>query len=184
MEEYSFATHIEQVAEKSCKESFRVIFDHFSPKIYAFALSKSLSEAEASDVVQEVLSSVWAKAKQFNSAKGNAQAWIFTIARNACYDVHRKNSKHSNHISSDDIWNMDEVDLPNTQNEMSEQVYFNEVKEHMNSLPPEQQEVLSALFIEGLSHKEYSLKYKVPLGTVKSRSRLALSKLKKIMEDK
>jgi RNA polymerase sigma-70 factor (ECF subfamily) len=127
---------------------------------------------------------VWIKAHTFDPAKSSAGTWIFTIARNTRIDLIRKYSKQweanntefdENILTADDIW-PGQTDDVYTQIETSHNK--KKILDLINELPLEQIAVIKIIFLEGLTHSEAASHLNVPLGTVKSRVRLALQKLK------
>jgi RNA polymerase sigma-70 factor (ECF subfamily) len=174
------------VAKNQDLEAFQALFDHFAPLIKAYARrvsDPSQSNEFAEELAQETMVKIWLKAKSFNSEKASASTWIFTVARNTRIDMIRKNFKHSdgsyefdeNTLEADDVWS------DNTQG-IEDEVAASQHHEIINNsialLPAEQIDVIKALFLEGLSHSEAAKLLNLPLGTVKSRVRLALQKLK------
>jgi RNA polymerase sigma-70 factor (ECF subfamily) len=167
---------LRQVAEKEDREAFARLFNHFAPLIKAFALSGStLAANHADELVQEVLLKVWQKAGGFNSRKAAASTWIYTIARNCRTDMYRRLQKFDTPISADDIWLEDAEDEPFV--EVQQRRSALKVRELLSQLPPEQGQILAKVYMEGKSHSEVAEELELPLGTVKSRVRLAMQKL-------
>ena len=175
------------VAQDRSRAAFLDLFEHFAPliKAYAFKVTE-LSKAEilAEELAQETMIKVWIKAHTFDPAKSSAGTWIFTIARNTRIDLIRKYSKQweanntefdENILTADDIW-PGQTDDVYTQIETSHNK--KKILDLINELPLEQIAVIKIIFLEGLTHSEAASHLNVPLGTVKSRVRLALQKLK------
>jgi len=178
-----------KVGRDNDRAAFRRLFDKFSPLIKAFAgrqLSGELHDGMAEDLVQETMIKVWQKAESFDPKKANASTWIFTIARNTRIDLLRKNIRHqSNRIANDhsgdgfyveDIWVENEDE--DVFNQLAMQRTAEMLKESMKELPEEQSFILEKAYLEDKSHSEIAVELSLPLGTVKSRVRLALSKLR------
>lgn len=175
------------------REAFRRLFDKFSPLIKAFAGRQApfdLSENMAEELVQETMIKVWQKAESFDPKKANASTWIFTIARNTRIDLIRKNARHQlNKASSnqadyefdvDDIWiDSDDEDVFN---QLAMQRSSENLHASLEDLPDEQAFILKKVYLEDKSHSEIAEELELPLGTVKSRVRLALSKLRLSVE--
>jgi RNA polymerase sigma-70 factor (ECF subfamily) len=147
----------------------------------AFALSGStLSANNADELVQEVMLKVWQKAGAFNPQKAAASTWIYTIARNCRTDFFRRLQKFDTPLSADDV----------TENLESEEAFMllhqrrsrDRIRELMNELPGDQKQILAKVYMEGKSHSEVAGELDIPLGTVKSRVRLALQKLQLVIE--
>lgn len=173
---------LQQVAESRDREAFSRLFSHFAPLIKAFAINGSaLAAAHADELVQEVMIKVWQKAKAFNPQKAAASTWIYTIARNCRTDMYRRLQKFETPISADDIWpDMDESEeLFAAVQQKRDEV---RVREMLEGLPHEQAQILVKVYMEGKSHSEVAEELDLPLGTVKSRVRLAMKKLQLVAE--
>lgn len=166
------------VANHQDKKAFEILFKYFSPKIRAFGLQRFRQEAQALELVQETMLLVWRKATLFNADKGKATTWIYTIMRNHCFDMLRKKQTQKEDQVSDDLWPM----LEDEEIVEDDHLLSRNLIAHINSLPKPQRDVVEALYIKELSQPEVASLLKIPLGTVKSRLRLALSKLKTTLE--
>jgi RNA polymerase sigma-70 factor (ECF subfamily) len=142
----------------------------------AFALSGStLSANNADELVQEVMLKVWQKAGAFNAEKAAASTWIYTIARNSRTDLFRRLQKFDTPLSADDV----------TGSQESEEAFMvlhqkrgrDKIRGLIDELPNDQAQILAKVYMEGKSHSEVAGELDIPLGTVKSRVRLALQKL-------
>ena len=167
------------VGEARDRRAFSQLFDHFAPLLKSFAQASKhegwfpgLSE----DLVQEVMIKVWQKAAGFNPEKASATTWIYTVARNCRIDMLRRKS-NTQHLplENEDFWHEpdDETPVSLLRQERSEV----KVQASLSELPKEQDEILGKVYLEGKSHAEVSNELGLPLGTVKSRVRLALQKM-------
>lgn len=179
---------LEKVALHSDRNAFQQLFAHFSPLIKAFANKQagaSRGENFSEEIVQETMIKVWQKAASFNVEKANASTWIFTIARNTRIDLLRKNARHfQNKATSDqyeDAFDVDDIWIENENedvfNQLAKQRNSEMLHESMKALPEEQSLILRKVYLEDKSHSEIAEELELPLGTVKSRVRLALNKL-------
>ena len=134
----------------------------------------------ADELVQEVMIKVWQKAGGFNPHKAAASTWIYTIARNCRTDMFRRLQKFDTPISANDIWPDDEGEEPSVAVQQRRDAL--RVKELLQELPQEQAQILAKVYMEGKSHNEVAEELELPLGTVKSRVRLAMQKLKILIE--
>ena len=162
------------VANHQDKKAFEVLFKYFSPKIRAFGLQRFKQEAQALELVQETMLLVWRKASLFNADKGKASTWIYTIMRNHCFDMLRKKKTQKEDQVSDDLWPM----LKDEDTVEEDHLLSRSLLAQINNLPKSQRDVVDALYIKELSQPEAAKLLNIPLGTVKSRLRLALAKLK------
>lgn len=170
-----------RVGEHRDESAFAQLFAHFAPMIKGFCLSHAshrLPGDSADELVQEVMVKVWIKAPSYNAGKAAASTWVFTVMRNCRIDLMRRNSRHLvNHdaVEVDDIWdeaadNQPFVRLQQVRDE-------NLVSTSFEGLPVEQKQVLTQVYMQGKSHSEIAHETGLPLGTVKSRVRMALKKL-------
>jgi len=169
------------IGNKQDRAAFTRFFRHFGPLIKAFALSgSSLSAAHADELVQEVMIKVWQKAGGFNPEKAAASTWVYTIARNCRTDMFRRLQKFDTQLAAEDL----NIEL---EEEEPFAVLHNRrgadrVRELMGQLPPDQAQILAKVYMEGKSHSEAAAELDLPLGTVKSRVRLAIQKLQVQMD--
>ncbi len=173
---------LQQVAENQDRDAFTRLFEHFAPLIKAFSLSGSnLAASQADELVQEVMIKVWQKASAFNPQKAAASTWVYTIARNCRTDMYRRLQKFDTPISADDIWPDEAAEEPFAA--MQQKRDAARVRELLAQLPHEQAQILGKVYMEGKSHSEVAEELDLPLGTVKSRVRLAMRKLQILSED-
>ncbi|WP_367187261.1 sigma-70 family RNA polymerase sigma factor [Rhizobium oryzicola] len=159
-------------------EAFETLFRFYSPRVRAFMAMKTRDALLAEELMQETMMSVWNKAAQFDPARGNVSAWIFTIARNLRIDAFRR--KRPVFDENDPAFVKD--DAPPADVELEERQDAELLRQAMESLPPEQLEVIRRAFFEDVSHSTIAEDMGLPLGTVKSRIRLAFDKLRTSLE--
>ena len=156
--------------------AFSEIFDFFAPKVNAYFIQNGIRFESSEELTQEVLSTVWVKSNLYDSNKSALSTWIFTIARNKKIDFYRKNSKID--FKEEDIreflYQDREVNLIE-ENEAKKQI------ERINNELDEQQKIMIKMnFFENKSHKKIADELEIPLGTVKSRIRHILTKMRGI----
>ena len=172
-----------RVAEDRDREAFAQLFDHYAPLIRAYSLARDPgANLVADELVQEVLSRVWLKADKYNDQLANLNTWIFTLARNCRIDYLRRNSRYVTAIDPTDIFNDIEDEGPGPFQQAQQTRAEESVRTGLKQLPREQAEILSKVYLEGKTHQQTSDELKLPLGTVKSRVRLALKKLEVLIE--
>ena len=171
-------TWLAAIAEKQDETAFSELFDRYAPKIKAFCLAQSPGSVSLADeLVQEVMVKIWQKAGLYKSDIASPSTWIFTLARNARVDFFRKQNRHQSDITTDDIYEelIDESqDLFLTARQNQQKLHITRA---LDTLSFDQTEVISKVYMEGKSHSQVADELQLPLGTVKSRIRLALSKL-------
>jgi len=167
-----------RVAQDRDKAAFGELFDHYAPLIRAYSLARDTgSDLVADDLVQEVMTRVWLKADKYNVRLANLNTWIFTLARNCRIDYLRRNSRYATEIDPTDIFNDIEDDGPGPFQQVQQNRAEANIRAGLKQLPREQSEILTKVYLEGKSHQQASDELHLPLGTVKSRVRLALKKL-------
>lgn len=172
---------LQVIAAKQDRAAFARLFKHFAPLVKAFALSGSpLAAAHADELVQEVMLKVWQKAEGYNPRKAAASTWIYTIARNCRTDMYRRLQKFDTPLAAEDIWVDQEEEEPFVA--VQQRRNAERVKEMLTQLPQEQAQILAKVYMEGKSHSEVAGDLQLPLGTVKSRVRLAMQKLQVMTE--
>jgi len=165
------------VAENRSQEAFTLLFKFFAPKIFRIARGKFPNEAQANEVVQETMSKVWRKAHLFNADKGAATTWVYTVMRNVTFDMLRKIQSNKEDNLSDDIWAITES-AETEDDAYDDHLERQELLGVINCLPESQKEVVKGFYLMEMSQEQLSVKLNLPLGTIKSRLRLALAKLK------
>lgn len=165
------------VADSRCKRSFASLFQSFGGKVRRLAARQLNNEAVAEEILQEVMTQVWRKAHLYHPDKGAVSTWIYTVTRNLCYDHMRKGHNKNEQNLAEDIWPIfEEVVLEEDifTDHLSDQLLLNKV----STLPEAQQQVVRGVFFQELSQEQLARQLDIPLGTVKSRLRLAMEKLK------
>ncbi len=162
--------------------AFGRFFDHFAPKIKAFSHRKQPgADLQAEDLVQEVMIKVWDKAHTFNPQLAGVSTWLFTMARNCQIDQFRRDKSYLfQSLDADDLWYEHEAQ-PDPFHAFHQLRVDSSVQESLKQLPREQIEVLNRIYMQGRTQQETALEMGLPLGTVKSRVRLALKKLEQTM---
>lgn len=170
-----FAEDMLRIASEQCRASFTSLFEYFAPRLVSYMRQLGADAQQAEELAQEVMVTVWRKAGQYDPGKASVSTWIFRIARNRRIDAARRSRRPA--LDPDEpMLRPVEAEQPDTlvgRAQMEEVV-----REKLKSLPPEQLELLKAAFYGGLSHSEIAEAYGLPLGTVKSRIRLAFNRLR------
>ena len=179
-EKQAMAGLIEQIARRQDRSAFIQLYKHFAPRVKSFLIGKGLNSATADDVLQEVMLAIWQKSSFYNPAKAAVSTWIFTIARNKYIDHLRREQRKQSEPDEPDLR---AADIPESTDDILQQQKKNAVHEALTRLRPEQQEVVVLSFIKGLAHSEIAQHLNLPLGTVKSRIRLAFRHLRNDLGD-
>ena len=164
------------IAQNEDRAAFTRFFRHFAPLIKAFALAGStMSATHADELVQEVMLKVWQKAGGFNPEKAAASTWVYTIARNCRTDMFRRLQKFDTPLAAEDFSLDQEHEEPFSM--LQSKRGSDQIRDLLGTLPSDQSQILAKVYMEGKSHAEAAAELDLPLGTVKSRVRLAIQKL-------
>lgn len=171
---------IELVALHSDRDAFVELFRHFAPRVKSYLKGTKADEMQAEDLTQEVMLTVWRRAGQYDPRQASLSTWIFTIARNRRIDAIRR-EKRPEIDPNDPALVPDGEDLP--EDLVSRQQQGAALREAIEELPGEQAQLLRLSYFEEKSHAEIAGELDLPLGTVKSRLRLAIGKLRGRLEE-
>ena len=164
------------IARTKDRADFVELFQYFAPRVKSYLLRGGMGDGLAEELAQETMLAVWNKAEGFNPARASASTWIFTIARNKKIDHMRKGVRYD--VDIDALENETQSDEPSAAQGMIHQQETTRIAEAIQKLPAEQADLIRESFFEGKSHADIAAEKKIPLGTVKSRLRLALERLR------
>jgi RNA polymerase sigma-70 factor, ECF subfamily len=166
------------VADKN-RDAFARLFEYFAPRIKSMMMSGGLDAMPAEDVAQDTMMTVWRKAHLYDPVLGSASAWIYTIARNRRIDVARSAQRAP--LESPEAGHDQVDDQPLPDDVVAAVELENKVRIALAELKPDQQHVVKLSFFENRSHAEIAERLNLPLGTVKSRIRLAAQRLRDLL---
>jgi RNA polymerase sigma-70 factor, ECF subfamily len=170
---------LRSIAEDRDRAAFAGLFGHFAPRVKGFLMRYGLPELVSEELAQETMLTVWRKADRFDPGRAGASTWIFTIARNKRIDRLRQD-----HASGETRF--DVSDETNDCSSSEELVIAAETAEQVRtaiaSLPDNQAKIVRLSFFAEKPHAEIAKELGIPLGTVKSRVRLALARLRSLLE--
>lgn len=169
---------IQRIAAKQDRKAFIELFEATSSRLKAYAMHCGANASDAEEIVQESLLTVWRKAHLFDATKASAITWLYTIVRNRRIDVARKG--RGDQITSDDLW--PEPVGEELHNEVESDLNQTIARTLLESLPMEQRQIVFKVYFEGKSHSEIAAELDLPLGTIKSRLRLAMKKLETLAQ--
>ena len=164
-------------------DAFNQLFKRFAKKIFALGMKLTRNEQLANDLIQESMLNVWQKAPLYDLDKGSAKGWIFTLSRNRCFDMLRKQKRQPNCISADDIWPPESgAELTMVHEDIGgQQVELSLIEGYFDQLPDPQRAVVEQIYIKDRTHEEAAAHLQIPLGTLKSRLRLGVAKLRNLI---
>ena len=169
-----------RVGRERDKAAFSELFEHFAPRIKSFLLRLGTDDSIAEEVAQEAMIMVWRRAETYDVRQSGASTWIFTIARNKRIDRLRRENRP--------LPDMSDPGLAPDDVETSDIFVFRQQEEKkirhaLKNLPEEQAKMIFSAYYEEKSHREIADESGVPLGTVKSRIRLALNRLRAHLDE-
>lgn len=173
----AWISHMQRIRDAQDQAAFGELFAHFAPRVKAFLMKSGASPTLAEEVSQEVMATLWHKAHMFDPSRASVATWIFTIARNRKIDALRKQMRPE---PEDLPWGPeaepDQADVIALQQETTQ------LARAMSELPDNQRELIERAYYGDLSHSEIAAETGLPLGTIKSRLRLALERLRHAMK--
>jgi len=171
----NYSELLSNVSLNKDKTSFAKVFGYFAPRVKSYMVKLGCAEEMAEELAQQTLLQVWRKAQLYDPKKAAASTWIFRIARNMRIDMLRK-QKHF--FDADFDLTSIEDDQEDAELKINKEQEFQRLALALTDLPLDQANIIRLSFYEGLSHSEIAQKLKIPLGTVKSRIRLAFARLR------
>ena len=178
-----WAALIAAIAARGDRAAFARLFEYFAPRIKTYMQRSGLTEAGAEELAQETMLTVWRKAALFDPASAGAGAWIFAIARNLRIDAFRRENRRGA-VTLSEIeaeFDIDDAPLPDSQVAVAQSEA--RVRSALKLLGPDQLRVVELSFFEEKAHAEIAQLLEIPLGTVKSRLRLAMNRLRSLLGD-
>jgi RNA polymerase sigma-70 factor (ECF subfamily) len=168
------------IATRQDRAAFVTLFEHFAPRVKSLMLRLGAPAAQAEELAQDTMLAIWHKAHLFDPSGGSASGWIFRIARNLRIDSARRDQR----LAAIGFDPGDEADQAHDPDSMASAVRLHDrVRSALGALSQEQLQVITMSLFEGRSHGEIAERLKLPLGTVKSRLRLAMKRLRQLLDD-
>lgn len=166
------------VRDQRDKAAFGLLFDYYAPRLKGFVMRTGTGNAQAEEIVQDVLLTVWRKAHLFDPHRAQVSSWIYQVARNRQIDIIRRESRPV----------PEELQTPEYTEEDASQIVALEqeakvLRQALARLKPGQREMVEKAYLGDLSHAEIKAETGLPLGTIKSRIRLGLEKLRHELKD-
>lgn len=166
------------VRDRRDREAFVRLFDFYAPRLRAMLARMNCTGAATDDVIQDGMLRVWQKAHQFDPAQASASAWIYRIVRNRHIDIVRRDAR-----PMPEALKVEGPPEPDPGEAIALQAEAARLRAALADLPPEQRRMVEMAYMGELSHREISDETGLPLGTVKSRIRLALERLRHSLKD-
>ncbi len=168
------------VARERSRTAFAALFSHFAPRLKSYLMRLGTEPGQAEELVQDVMLRVWRRAETFDPTQANANTWIFTIARNQRIDAVRRERRPEIDLTDPALVPEPVPPADRTLEAGQETARLNAA---IGALPNDQAELLRLAYYEGTPHSAISAERGIPLGTVKSRLRLALDRLRRLLRE-
>lgn len=174
-----FSALAARVSQQHDRAAFEELFDYFAPRLKAYLLRLGAQGGQAEELVQEVMITLWQKAHLFDPARSSLATWLFRVARNRHIDALRRDRRGE--LDQDDPYlrPQEEIDAGE---QIDADLRDARVRACLSDLPEDQLLLVRLSFFRGLSHSQIAEQTDLPLGTVKSRIRLAFSRLRRSLE--
>ena len=162
------------------KDALEALYERYSSAVYSLARYMLRSEAVAEEATQDVFLNIWLKAASYSSSRGQPKTWIMSVAHHKVIDVIRSRRRAAAISDPKEYETLDLLPSGEVATDVAVErnLEAERVREALSRLPPAQQEVINLAYFNGLSQSEIAARLGQPLGTVKTRARLALQKLR------
>jgi RNA polymerase sigma-70 factor (ECF subfamily) len=162
------------------RSAFKKLYEHFAPRLKSFLLRIGSDMSAAEEICQESMIMVWRRAETFNPDSAGASTWIFTIARNKRIDKLRKDNRPLPDLNDPSFF---QIPVDKSDDILQRVEEEKKIKNALKNLPPEQAKLILSAYYEEKSHRKIADETNLPLGTVKSRIRLAINRLRTQLEE-
>lgn len=170
--------HLISVSTNEDQQAFSELFNYFAPRIRIYFIRNGVDATKVEDLIQETFATIWVKADQYDHQRATASTWIFTIARNLRIDAFRR-EKYPEFDPLDPAFQPSQ--LGDGEQEMEVVEREKAIRIALSELSQDQYAILQLSYFEGHSYSEIAVRLGIPLGTVKSRARLAFGKLRSVL---
>jgi RNA polymerase sigma-70 factor, ECF subfamily len=168
------------IARDGDRQAFARLFAFYAPRLKTFLTRQGFGPGDCDDLIQDTMLAVWRKAGQFDADSGAVSTWIFTISRNLGIDRRRRQARRL----KDDLTPASDIDpAPSAEGELITREDDRRVRRALDQLPAEQAEVIVLSFFSQSPQTEIASLLGIPLGTVKSRVRLAMNRLRQLLDE-
>ncbi len=181
LEDHQLIHHVAQLEG----DALEALYTRYVTSVYSLAMFMLKQEALAQDVTQEIFMNIWLKASSFNAERGAPKAWIMSVAHHKIVDVIRSRRRT---IINTDPADYETLDLlpaggASTEAQVEQTLERERIMRALATIPKPQSEVIMLAYFEGFSQSEMAQRLDQPLGTIKTRVRLAMQKLRTVLEN-
>ncbi len=169
------------IARSGDRQAFARLFAFYAPRLKTYLSRQGFGAGDCDDLIQDTMLAVWRKAGQFDAEAGAVSTWIFTICRNLGIDRRRRVARR---LKDDDLPPVSDIDpSPSAEVDIISREDETRVRRALDQLPSEQAEVIALSFFSQSPQTEIARVLGIPLGTVKSRVRLAMNRLRQLLDE-
>lgn len=171
----------ERVAQHRDPQAFAVLYDFYAPRLTGLLIRQGLVRDQAEDIVQDTMTTLWHKAALFDASRASLSTWLYRIARNRRIDLHRRADSG---VLDPSEWLLETVEdqADSAEAGLDAGRRQTSISTLVKALPEEQNLMVRLAFYEGLTHAAIAERTRLPLGTVKSRLRLAFTRLRRAFD--
>jgi len=171
------------IAARGDRTAFAQLFRRYAPKVKAHLLARGAATGAADELTQEVMLIVWRKAALYDASRGSVAAWLYTISRNSLFHTTRGERRRQAEPATE-IAFPEAAPPPTSEQALLAAEQGRALSASLAQLPPEQREILEGAYWHGRTLQECAEERRLPLGTVKTRVRLALERLRGLMKSR
>lgn len=165
------------IGEERDEQAFALIYSYYAGRVKSFLMGKGMNEDTAEELTQEIMLTVWRRAESYDPEKAAASTWLFTIARNRRIDYLRGNSRVEVELD-DEMLDIETTEVDTQARHVMSAQSARQLDAALEKLPPEQRQVMHLSYYRGQSHGAIAKWLDLPIGTVKSRIRLAMQSVR------
>jgi RNA polymerase sigma-70 factor (ECF subfamily) len=172
-----------QLVHSGDVRAFEVIFDRHSRVAYSLAYRMCGRQTMAEDIVQEAFLSLWRTGARYDRVRGSVRSWVLTVVHNRAIDAFRRDVPgDAREVHDEGV--AERIAAPElTEAEVERRDDVRQVRQALDTLPPDQRKVIELAYFGGFSHSQIAEMLELPSGTVKGRMRLGLAKLRTVLDD-
>jgi len=173
-----------RLIDRSHEPALSTLYDRYSRLVYSVALKSTGDPTQAEEITQDVFVRVWEKAGTYRVDLGHVAIWLTSIARNRAIDLFRRSKTRAEHqsITWESVESFTSSEFQEVEGEVDLLHRQQKVRWAIAQLPEEQKQVLTLAYFQGFSHSELAQVLDIPLGTAKTRLRLAMQKLRQLLQ--
>ena len=167
------------------KEALNLLYTRYMTPVYSLSLHMLKQPSLAEEAAQDVFLNIWLKAESFNASRGNPRSWIMSVAHHRVIDVIRSRRRSETMTDPEGYDTLERIPSsgPSVESQVTQRLDRERITKALETLPDNQREVIELAYFEGYTQSEMADRLDQPLGTIKTRVRLAMQKLKAALQE-